>query len=97
MKKMPAFTYKLNPGQIGNGIYAMVACFPTLEVHVPFTFTAHSENEYLQDVGEAIPCDGSCKHYTGTMEDFCEERHHTSYSVRGIVKKATAYADKQGD
>lgn len=88
---MPVFTWKVDQDQCGNGLYQMVACFTGLAVHVPFIFEAHSENEYLRTVGKPIPCDGSCKHHQGMLEDFAEERHHSSYEVGKIVAKALAY------
>ncbi len=93
-KRIPVFIFKKNPQQIGNGIYSMVACFPILEVHVPFTFEAHSENEYLQTVGKPTKCNGTCKHYHGRIDDFSEERHETDYSVESIVEKARAFAKR---
>lgn len=91
-ERTPVFVYKLDPSQSGNGIYRMVACFPTLEVHVLFTFLAHSENDYLQDVGEETPCDGSCERYKGFLR-----RQHTDYDVGKIIEKAMAYAERQGN
>ncbi len=94
-KKIPVFVYKENPGQFGNGKYSMIACFVTLGVHVPFTFYAHSENEYLESVGKPVPCDGSCEHYDGSMKDFGEERDNTDtgYSVKKIVESANSFSE----
>lgn len=91
MKKTLAFVYKVDPTQVGNGIYPMVACFPALGVHVPYTFEAHSENEYLESVGEPTPCDGSCANRHGEMEDFSQERHDSSHGVEKIVAAALSF------
>lgn len=91
MKKIPVFVFKTDPEQVGNGIYSMVACFTNLGVHVPYTFLAHSENEYLQSVGEPILCDSSCEHRRGHMEDFSKERHHSSYEVQKIIDGAKSF------
>lgn len=91
MKKIPVFVFKTNPGQVGNGTYSVIACFPTLGVHVPFTFEAHSENEYLKFVGIPFQCDNSCEGSNGHMEDFAKERHHSSYEVKEIAGKALVF------
>lgn len=69
-----AYVFKVNQRQCGNGTYQMIACFPSLGVHVPYTFEAHSENECLQSVGKPIPCDDSCTHGLGHMENFVHEK-----------------------
>ena len=88
-KKMPAYVFKDEPWRIGDGLYHMTACFPTLGVHVPYTFFAHSENEYFKDVGEAMPCDGSCEQRQGS--------YHTSFEKEKVIEKAMAYAERQGN
>ena len=88
MAKIDVFVWKTDPGQVGNGIYSMVACFMAMGVHVPFTFEAHSENEYLQNVGNPVACDGSCKNRDGNLEDFGASRHDSSYDVTRIVERA---------
>ena len=85
------FVFKTT-NQVGNGLYPMVACFISKDVHVPFVMLAHSENEYLKNVGEPIKCDGSCLHPHGSLEDWSKERHDSSYAVDPIIKKANSFA-----
>ena len=89
--KYLAFVWNTCSRQAGDGIYKMVACFPTKGAHVPFSFEAHSENDYLRIVEKAIACDGSCKGIAGSMEDFELKRHHTSYEAGPIVEAADAF------
>jgi hypothetical protein len=94
-KKINVFVYKESPSQFGNGLYCMVACFLDLNVHVPFTIEAHSENEYLKNVGKAISCDGSCGSRAGHTADFSVESAISSnYSRMPIVNKAKAFSKK---
>jgi hypothetical protein len=90
MDRIPVNVYKVNPKQFGDGIYSMIACFINLRVHVPFTFFAHSENEYVESVGDPVPCDGTCRH-RGHMEDFAIARHRTDYSVERIITAANDF------
>lgn len=90
MNYMPVFVFKTSD-QVGNGLYSMTACFVALGVHVPFVFEAHSENRYLKEVQEPIPCDGSCKHYSGHIEDFSEKRGDSDHGVSAIIKKAHGF------
>ena len=81
--RIPAFVFKEDPGQFGDGTYSMVACFPALGVHVPFTIYAHSENEYLRAIGEPTECDGSCEsQHHGHLEDFSKEGHVYDYNKK---------------
>lgn len=91
MNKIPVFVFKTNPGQVGNGIYSMIACFTNLGVHVPFTFEAHSENEYMKHVGIPFQCNGYCEGRNGHMEDFAKPRHDSTYEVKEIVDKALVF------
>ena len=90
MEIIPACVYGIND-QIGDGVYHMIACFPNWGVHVPFTFIAHSENEYLKNVGEPTPCDGSCSIYSKNLKDFSRQTDNTGYERAAIVEKAEAF------
>lgn len=91
--KFSVFVWKKNRGQVGTGIYPMVACFVVLDVHVPFTVSVFSpsETEYLEEWDKAIQCDKSCRHAQGCMDDFSEERRDGQYLVKPIVDAALAF------
>jgi hypothetical protein len=91
MNEMPVITYQAGEKHVGNGIYSMIACFRRMGVHVPYTFEAHSENEYLETVGEPFPCDGSCKLHRDNREDFAKQRHDSSHSVQRIIDAAMSF------
>lgn len=82
------FVMKQDFRQVGDGIYPMVACFLDLGVHVPYWFEAHSENEYIHEVGEPIKCDGSCIGPLGRIKDWSKEGHDSSHARKPIVDKA---------
>lgn len=92
--KIRAFLYKKDPSQVGGGIYEMVACFPAIGVHVPFSYHAHDGDYDLEAVGEPTVCDCSCESYSGTMEDFSKERGIHDYEVIEIVTKAYAFSER---
>lgn len=91
-KVIPVKVVKKDLGQCGDGYYHMLACFKELEVHVPYVFKAHSENDYLHKVGQPTPCDKSC--YYGELEDWTESRSLTNYGVEQIIEVAKQFAEE---
>lgn len=94
-KKLTLFIFKNEPLQTGNGYYSMTACFVTLDVHVPFTIYCHSENEYLELVGEPTTCNGLCNHRNGSLENYLVERKRDDFSLNEIVEKALSFYSKK--
>jgi hypothetical protein len=98
--KIKAFVFKKNPGQVGGGYYSLIACFPELGVHVHFTMYAHSENEYLDSLGKAVLCDGSCeeakkrKKGKGISYNNFRREHDSDYNRTRIIEKAITFYRK---
>lgn len=87
---IPVFIFKRND-QVGNGVYQMTACFIGVNVHVNFSFEAHSENEYLLSAHKATACDGSCERYFGKLENYAKPRHDSQYGVEPILEKFSSF------
>lgn len=94
-KRIPVFVYKQDESQVGSGVYAMVACFHTIGVHVPFSCYSHHGDEDLREVGEATACNDSCRNRSGQMEDFSKERGIHEHEVTRIVEKAHAFSARK--